>query len=181
MTPPPRRPRRAARHERRRLPEQDDLPRTAGSLVAAALAARGLTDEIRARDVVLRWHAIVGPRIAARTQPDGLSQRVLYVRVASSAWMHELTLLRPQLLATIQQAMGAPRLVDELRLHLGTRAASPPDPVAEAARRRAEPPPRPTPTPATGARADAIEAETSAIADDELRELVRRVRIRNDR
>jgi hypothetical protein len=181
MSPPARRPRRAGRHERRRSPAQDDLPRSAGSLIAAALAARGLTDEIRARDVVLNWHTIVGPRIAARTQPDSLSQRVLYVRVASSAWMHELTLLRPQLLATIQAAMGTPRLVDELRLHLGARATSGPDPVREAARARALPRPAPTPTPATGARADAIEAETSAIADDELRELVRKVRLRNDR
>jgi hypothetical protein len=142
MSPPARRPRRAGRHERRRSPAQDDLPRSAGSLIAAALAARGLTDEIRARDVVLNWHTIVGPRIAARTQPDSLSQRVLYVRVASSAWMHELTLLRPQLLATIQAAMGTPRLVDELRLHLGARATSGPDPVREAARARALPPSR---------------------------------------
>ena len=182
MKVPMRRPaRRLGAAERRRTLAHSDIPTPAGAAIVAALAARGLTDAIRARDLVVNWSDVVGPRIAGRTEPDGLSQRVLYIRVASSSWMHELTLLRTELLATIQRHMGSPRLVDELRLHLGTSASTPPDPMAVAARARATPRPRPTPTPASGARAAEIEAETSAIADDDLRELVRGVRLRNDR
>ncbi len=168
--------RRAALRPRRTLVEA--VP--AGVAIAGALAARGLTEELRAHDLVARWDDVVGPRIANRAWPDGLSKRVLWIRVQSSAWLHELTMLRAQLTKTIRDAMGAPPLFDELRLHLGGRPRDAGDllPVTVPKRpRRAVPPP----VPATGDHAAAIEAETSAIADDDLRELVRRVRLRNDR
>src|SRR5262245_14560424 len=98
--------------------------------VAEAIEWHGLSDELRAQRVVTEWNDIVGPRIARRAWPDGLSRsgrgdagaRVLWVRVSSSPWLHELTLLKEQLTRTILSHLGEPALFDELRFHLGARA-----------------------------------------------------------
>jgi len=167
--------RRARRRERAQA-----IP--AAAAIATAIEARGLTDELRAHDIVASWEAIVGPRLAARCWPDGLSRRVLWIRVHSSPWLQELTMLRDSLREAIARHVGAPALFDELRLHLEARPREPDDLLAGAVPRKPRPPRlRRVPRPAEGLRADAIEAETSAIADDELRELVRGVRLRNDR
>lgn len=177
MNPAPKRPRR----------KQREIP--AGDAIAEALATAGLTAPIRAHRILTEWRDMVGDRIAARTWPDGLTQRagakVLWIRVASSAWLHELTLVRHQILDGIHAVLGDPRLVDELKLHLGIRKQVDDDDVlakAVQARHRAPPPPRkPLPPPAVGAAKDRIDHDVEAIADPELRELIRSVRVRHDR
>ncbi|MEZ4368185.1 MAG: DUF721 domain-containing protein [Kofleriaceae bacterium] len=154
----------------------------AAEVIAQALAARGLTDELRAHDIVVSWPQIVGPRLSARAWPDGLIKRVLWIRVQSSAWLQELTLLRAPLAASIARHVGEPALFDEVRLHLGQRPRDDGDLLAGVRAPRPRPArAQPPPVAATGDHLAAIEAETSAIADPELREAVRRVRIRHDR
>jgi predicted nucleic acid-binding Zn ribbon protein len=157
----------------------------AADAIALALAKAGVTEEVRTHRIITEWRDMVGERIATRTWPDGLKDRTLWIRVASSAWLHELTLLRAQILDGITRVLGEPRLVDELRFHLGSRKQVDADDVlaiAQQARmRRRRPPQKPLPAPATGAAAAQIERETGAIADPELRELIRAVRVRHDR
>lgn len=154
-------------------------------LVDDVVDENGLTDELRACALLLRWPEIVDQRIARRTKPDGFYKNVLWVRVANSSWLHELTTLKPQLLAVVREAAGDLR-VDDLRLHLGDRQqAEPDDALAEIARltaARREPPRRlPPPPPATGAAREAIERETGHVEDDELRAILRDVRVRFDK
>jgi predicted nucleic acid-binding Zn ribbon protein len=154
-------------------------PRTAAAAVGAALAFRGITDGIRVSRLLTEWADLVGPKISARTRPYGVVERVLVVEVASSAWMHELNLLRSQILAGLHERLGEPRLFDELRFKLaGGRGAA-----APRARPPARPaqPPRPAPQPATGLAREQIIRDTEKVDDAELRELIARVRIANDR
>ena len=157
----------------------------AGDAIADALELRHLNPALRAHRIITEWREMVGDRISARTWPDGLKDRVLWVRVASSAWLHELTLFREQILAGIDRVLGAPRLVDELRLHLGARKQVDADDLLamtqQARMRPKRPPPRPLPPPASGEARERIERDTADIADDELRALIREVRIRHDR
>ncbi len=162
-----------------RWPSRVREPRTAGQAVLAALGFRGITDDIRAQRVVAEWTELVGPKIAQRTRPDQVRERVLHVQVATSAWMHELTLLKPQLLAGLLERLGEPRLFDDLRLTLASRDRRATD--GPTAGRRSVPPPRPFPIAATGAARDRIVKETESVDDVELRELIARVRIANDR
>jgi hypothetical protein len=104
---------------------------------------------------------------------------MLWVEVATSAWLHELNLLRPQLLACLRERLGAPALFDDLRFRLAGASRRPR--VALRAPQRPVPPPRPAPPPATGAARERIVREASAVDDDELRELIARVRIIHDR
>jgi predicted nucleic acid-binding Zn ribbon protein len=153
--------------------------RRAGEAVGAALAFRGITDAVRGERLLAEWTELVGPRIAARTRPDGIYERVLVIDVASSAWLHELNLLRAQILAGLVERVGEPRLFDDLKFRIAGRArrvaataAKPRPPITHAV---------PTPIAATGLAREQIIRETEIIADDELRELIRRVRIANDR
>jgi hypothetical protein len=168
----------------RERPPGNRPPRTLGELpaadaVAAALKLRGISDEIRANRVLTEWSDLVGPKIAQRTRPDGVVDRLLWVEVATSAWLHELNLLRPQLLRGLLDRLGAPPLFDDLRFRLTGRSRRPP--VVLRAARKPAPPPRPLPPPATGAARERIVREVSAVDDEELRELIARVRITFDR
>jgi hypothetical protein len=87
--------------------------------VAAMLETRGLTRAIRGNRIAVEWEQLVGARIAKHCVPDGITRGALVVRVASSAWMHELTLLRASLLAGLLEAVGPPPLFSELRFVLG--------------------------------------------------------------
>lgn len=173
------RPRRSLRQRRRREP----VP--AEEVVADALAFAGLTEVVRAHRIITEWRDMVGERIAARTWPDGLKNGVLWIRVASSAWLHELTLLRQQILDGIDRVLGAPRLVDELKLHIGVRKQIDADDMIalaqQARQHRKRPPARPLPPPAAGADRDRIERESAAVSDPELRALIAAVRIKHDR
>jgi predicted nucleic acid-binding Zn ribbon protein len=152
---------------------------TASQAVAAALAVHGITDQVRAGRVITEWVELVGPKIAQRTRPDGVTDRILWVEVATSAWLHELNLLRPQLLASLQDRLGTPALFDDLKFRLtgGSRR----QPVALRPPRRPIAARPPAPPPATGAARERIVREAGTVDDDELRELIARVRITHDR
>ncbi|HWO21334.1 MAG TPA: DUF721 domain-containing protein [Kofleriaceae bacterium] len=153
---------------------------TAGDAVRAALEFRGLADDVRGERVIAEWTELVGPRIAQRTRPDRIAERVLWIEVATAAWLHELNHLRPQLLRGLSERLGEPALFDDLRLRLasgGRRDRA----IVPRGRRAAPAPPRPAVRPATGAAREAIVREVAAVDDEELRELIARVRITNDR
>lgn len=161
-----------------RGPPRAETTRTAADAIAAALRFRGITDEVRARRVLTEWSELVGPKIASRTRPDGIFERVLVVEVASSAWLHELNLLRQQILSGLLARLGEPRLFDDLKLKLAGRSRTP-RPTAPP-RRPQEKPVRAPVKAATGAAREQIAREVQRVDDDELRELIARVRIAND-
>ncbi|HEU4728209.1 MAG TPA: DUF721 domain-containing protein [Kofleriaceae bacterium] len=174
---------RPARTARPRRP-----PRALGTLkasdaIAAALALHGITDEIRAGRILTEWSELVGPKIAQRTRPEGITDRVLWVEVATSAWLHELNLLRPQLQKSLSEnliaRLGGPAPFDDLKFRLAGRNRR--EPTAPRPPRRPAPAPRPQGPPATGAARERIVREAGAVDDAELRELIARVRITHDR
>lgn len=91
---------------------------TAEQAIAAVLSFRGLSQQVRAERVVADWADLVGGRIAARSRPSGIRARVLMIEVASSAWLQELTMLRPQLLADLLARVGEPRLFDDISFRI---------------------------------------------------------------
>lgn len=151
----------------------------ASAAIAAALSRYRLTDDIRAERLTTEWAELVGAKIATRTRPDGVSDRVLWIEVATSAWLHELNLLKRQLLEGLIQRLGEPRLFDDIRFKLAGRNRREPTRVPSARPRPAPPPP--AAHPATGAAREQIVREVAGVDDEELRELIARVRIVNDR
>lgn len=102
------------------------------------------------------WRDAVGLRIAERARPVALERGVLTLRVATSVWANELSLLAP----TILERLRAQRVpVTELRFRVGPVEAPPRPPE----RRTTRAVPTPAPLPIDLARA------LSGVDDDELR------------
>jgi predicted nucleic acid-binding Zn ribbon protein len=59
---------------------------------------------------VRRWSAVVGEQIAAVTDATAVSGETLFVRVASSAWMSELNLMRHEILARLNAGQTEGRI-----------------------------------------------------------------------
>ncbi|MBL9013987.1 MAG: DUF721 domain-containing protein [Myxococcales bacterium] len=169
---------------RRPPPKRSGSPRafetrSAADAIIDALAIHGLSDEIRAQRVIAEWGDLVGPKVAARTRPDRIVDRILYVEVATSAWLQELNLLKAQLVMGLTSRLGDPRLFDDVRFKLAGRTRR--EAVTTPAPRPKPPGPLAPGKPASGATREQIVSEVSAVDDEELRELIARVRIANDR
>src|SRR5690242_3223336 len=95
----------------------------AAALVDAVLRKYGVHTAAREHRLVTRWEEIVGARVGARTQPDGLDGGTLWVRVANSAWMQELAFLKVEIASAANRVVGDPPLVRDVRFHLGRRKA----------------------------------------------------------
>ena len=64
------------------------------------------------------WRAAVGPRIADRARPIALERGVLVVKVTTSVWANELSMLAPKILEKLAQSL--PNLaVKSLRFRVG--------------------------------------------------------------
>jgi hypothetical protein len=153
----------------------------AGDLVGDLLNRRGVASAVREHRLVIGWIDMVGDRVAARAWPSGLRKGVLYVRVANSAWLQELSFLREAIVKAALDHTGQPVLVRDVRFHLPGKNEPDEDAadvVAALARRKR---PRRTATPAAvpdAATRARIERETDKVADPELREAIRVLRMR---
>jgi hypothetical protein len=93
-------------------------PETTGDLmgqVLARLGGQGRALEFRVFDCYTR---VVGELLRARTAPERLAGTTLFVRVATSALAHEVTLLRGEILEKLNAELGA-GTVNELRTRVG--------------------------------------------------------------
>ncbi len=138
--------------------------------------------DLRQARLFAEWPAFVGEKVGNRTRPDTIVGRTLIVEVATSAWLQELRLLRPKIVADLLDKLGMPRFFDDIKFVLaGERKRR--EPVTAPRPRRVPPPSAPPveATPATGQRLLDIIDETKTIEDDDLRSLVARVRILNDK
>lgn len=76
-----------------------------GDALKRYLARAGFGERLKQASVVEDWPSIVGPKIAAVSKPEAVTQDgTLFVRVTSAPWMQELQLLTPELLKRLQGA-----------------------------------------------------------------------------
>lgn len=73
-------------------------PQLVRDLLAGYLDRSGLRAGVEAASVIDEWPELVGPGIAAVTRVKRVSDGVLVVAVATSAWLMELNLMRSELL-----------------------------------------------------------------------------------
>ncbi len=75
----------------------------------------GLEQGLRGWRAVGDWPEIVGPRLARHARAVGFRDGTLHVEVEGSAWMHELGLLRHELVRRINEHLGC-ECVKDVRL-----------------------------------------------------------------
>jgi hypothetical protein len=139
--------------------------RSTDSLIPALFASFGLSAKLDEHRLMAEWSRLVGAQIAAHAMPREVRGRTLWVVVDSSTWLHELTLLKPLLLAKIAPRAGKADVRD-VRFVIGEvstpEGASAPRPPSKASRLAPE------------AEA-AVDHAVSALADEDLRESARRL------
>lgn len=105
-------------------------PTPLGELVEAYLDRSRLTPRLDLASAVERWAVIVGDRVAANAQAEAVSaDGVLWVRVRSSPWAMELSLMAPRILAVLNE--GRDGKIRELRCRVGLAPPPEPEPLPE--------------------------------------------------
>jgi len=83
------------------------------SSVLTGLARRlGLDAKLLEQRLRRRWSEVVGEPIAAHTRPQQIRFKKLYVTVEHSAWLQQLTFLKPALLEKINGEAGREVVTD---------------------------------------------------------------------
>ena len=86
----------------RRGDRKKDRPRPIGEAISSFLERSGIARRVDQASVIPEWPQLVGAQIAQVTEPLSIARDgTLFVAVKTSAWMNELSLLEPQLLASI--------------------------------------------------------------------------------
>ncbi len=95
-----------------------------GQALESWLDRQGLDRRFDLVEAVERWPEVVGPQIAAVTRAETVNaDGTLWVRVTSSAWANELSLMAPRILATLNQ--GRRGQIKEIRWLTGLAAPGP--------------------------------------------------------
>jgi predicted nucleic acid-binding Zn ribbon protein len=93
-------------------------PQRVGDLIGRYLRREGLAKRVDLAGAVDRWAEVVGPKVAAVTRAEAVSpDGILWVRVTSSAWATELSLMAPRILGRLNQDRGGQ--VREIRCLVG--------------------------------------------------------------
>ena len=130
------------------------------------LSARGLSGRLREYRVFTVWEQAVGGIIARHARPSAIRGRKLTVTVDSSAWMQQLSILRPELVEKLNGMLGG-NAVEQVTLRIGEIA-----PAGETLSTAGRPAARPAAS-LTPEERDAIEHAVNKIADPAVRESFR--------
>ena len=94
------------------------------SLLKEMLAKPGFGEQITRHQAWLIWDKIVGKQIAARARPLRLRKGVLEIAVDHPVWMQQLQMMKPQILAKIQDKAPSAG-INDLYLRRTTQLAPP--------------------------------------------------------
>ncbi len=86
-------------------------PVAVGEALSGYLSRAGLAKRVAQAQVIPDWPSLVGPQIAAVATPESVTpDGVLFVRVTTSAWMNELQLMTPDIMARLNAGRGTGRI-----------------------------------------------------------------------
>lgn len=86
-------------------------PERIGDAVSSFLERAGLAARVEQAAIVPEWEQLVGPQIATVTTPIMVTRDgTLFVACRTNAWMQELSLMEPQLLASLNAKEGRARI-----------------------------------------------------------------------
>lgn len=86
-------------------------PTPLGEAMADFLKSAGLADRVGQAAIVDAWPELVGERIARAAHPESVAaDGTLFVRVRSSAWRQELSLMTPEVLSLLNAGRGSGRI-----------------------------------------------------------------------
>jgi Dna[CI] antecedent, DciA len=139
-------------------------PEPAAELLDPLFRALKLDEAARSFRAARAFAVAAGPRIRAIARAERLRGTTLHVRVATSAWSHELHALKAQLVDKLRRTPGG-QPIEDLRFSVGPLDELPDWEAPRAGAAAAAPPPAPADTPLDAELARALES----VRDPELR------------
>lgn len=95
-----------------------------GEALGRWLRRAGLGHRLALAQAVERWPGVVGPQIAAVTRAETVNgQGTLWVRVLTSAWANELSLMTPRILGELNRGVSRDGHIREIRWLTGAFAS----------------------------------------------------------
>jgi predicted nucleic acid-binding Zn ribbon protein len=79
-----------------------------------ALESQGMDQRLRQENAVVLWDEIVGKKIAQASKAVKIERGTLLIEVKSSAWKHQIQMLKPDILKKLNAQLG-PNTVKNLR------------------------------------------------------------------
>jgi predicted nucleic acid-binding Zn ribbon protein len=64
------------------------------------------------------WDRVVGKAVAANAQPWAFRGAILLVHVSSSAWLHQLRFMKPEMIRNVNDALGGTG-IREIKFKIG--------------------------------------------------------------
>jgi len=140
--------------------------------ISGAFQRLGLDNRFRQSEIWSVWPTVVGPQIAQHAQPHAIFHGRLIVHVTDPVWLHHLSMMRPRLVAALNEKLRT-STVRELILRVGEVAAPPVT---------APGPPHPSQEPpADPAQVARVEAVLAPLGDAPFREALQRLLLRATR
>jgi predicted nucleic acid-binding Zn ribbon protein len=81
-----------------------------GEVLTGVLRSLGLSEALARQEALMRWPDVVGARIAQVARAVAVSGDVLFVRVDSSAWLSELSLMKHDILKRLNAGRNEGRI-----------------------------------------------------------------------
>jgi len=99
-------------------------PAQLADLMAAAFAGKPAESRFREMKIWQVWESAVGQQIATKAMPTAFRDGTLTIRVAGSAWMQQLSLMKTDIVAQLNDEIGEP-LVREIFFKQGSITRQP--------------------------------------------------------
>ena len=117
------------------------------------------------------WQKAVGPQISVQTRPDRLKRNTLFVKVSSSVWMHQLHILKQDIIEKINELLGK-ELIKNVHFSIGAIPSTMSTNSYSSSF-------SPDSYPLRDKDKKLIEKSISSVEDPELKEILRRVMTKN--
>jgi predicted nucleic acid-binding Zn ribbon protein len=89
-----------------------------GNVLQEVLAKQKIHVSSGNRYLIDIWKKSVGPQIADQTRPDRLQNGTLYVKVSNSVWMHQLQFIKQDIIDKLNKSQKLEN-IDSVRFFLG--------------------------------------------------------------
>ncbi|NTW17569.1 MAG: DUF721 domain-containing protein [Syntrophaceae bacterium] len=142
-----------------------------GNILQGILKKHNINIDSEEQRLLEIWNKAVGLQISAHTRPEKLKRNTLFVKVSSSVWMHQLHILKNDIMEKINTLLGK-ELVKNVHFSIGEIPFSP-------SRNPYPPSFSPESYPLKDKEKKVIEKHTSAVKDQELKEILQRVMTKN--
>ena len=83
-------------------------PERVGNVLGDLLRSLGLEERLTPWRAVVLWPEVVGEEASKRSQATACAAGTLFVSVASSSWMHQLSFLRRDIQKKLNDRLGRP-------------------------------------------------------------------------